>query len=124
MDEGVGPVQPKQVMARIFGKSLRGGFWLEEEENACEQTAGSELGWCGSKGRMQGALYEMLPASLSPLFCSTFHAFPSDQLSYICMQNTYPNSFTEVNRAKPHLFWLNTKLKLGSCFRAVNFVGA
>lgn len=124
MDEGAGPVQPEQVMARIFGKSLCGGFWLEEEENACEPSAGSELDWCGSTGRTQGALYEMLPASLAPLFCGTFHVFPSDQLFYISMQNTNPDSFTEVNTATTHLFWLNMKLKLEGCFHAVNLVGA
>lgn len=114
----------EQVMARVSGKSLYSGFWLEKEEYACEPSSGSELGWCGSTGRMLGALYEMLPASLVPLFCRTFHIFPSDQLFCICMQNTNPDSFTEVNRATPHLFWLNMKLKLEGCFHAVNLVGA
>lgn len=124
MDEGAGLVLSEQFMARIFGKNQCSGFWLEEEENACELSAGSALGQCGNIGRMQGALYEMLPALLAPLFCSTFHVFPSDQLSHICMQNTNPHNSTEVNRATPHLFWLNMKLKLEGCFHAVNLVGA
>lgn len=65
-----------------------------------------EVNWFGveTQAECRELLYEMLPALLAPLFCSTFHVFPSDQLSYICMQNTNPESFTEVSRATPHLF--------------------
>lgn len=84
-----------------------------------------EVNWVGVEAQAECRELCMKCCLLHWPLCFVVPSMPFPLTNFlISMQNTNPDSFPEVNRAMPHLFSLNMKLKLEGCFHAVNLVGA